>query len=326
VQILTIRLGAVGDVLMALPAIAALGRVFPTAQIDHLVEQGAAGAISGTPGLRETVIAPRKKLTMAELLKTRRRLRDTGYDLVIDFHNLLRSGIWAAQVPAPKKVVRRNWRELSPVFFDTHVPYDERQNVVRQHMALVEALAHGPVSLECVRPPVDEAVADAALKALGIVAPFVAIAPGSRWPGRAVPDRLVRDTVAACHARSLVPLLIGGPREAAQFAVLAKELGVAANTDLSLRGLAGVIARASLVVSADSAPLHYADLLQRPVIGIFGPSSPRLYGPVFAPNVCLRDPALGDLTSTVRTKDASATFDAITRVEIDRAFDQLGRS
>jgi ADP-heptose:LPS heptosyltransferase len=183
-------------------------------------------------------------------------------------------------------------------------------------MALVEALAHAPVPLECVRPPIDDVD-------LPVAEPFVAIAPGSRWPGRAVPERLVRDAVAAARAHALTPLLLGGPRESAKFAALSKELGVAANTTLPLRGLAGVIAKATLVVSADSAPLHYADLLQRPVVGIFGPSSPQLYGPVFAPNVCLRDPALGGLSSTVRIRDASATFDAITRVEIDRAFATL---
>ncbi len=329
-QILTIRLGAVGDVLMTLPAIAALGRAFPGAQIDHLVEAGAADAIAGTPALRRTIVVPRKEIA-AELKRlrfrawrgVRRELRETAYDLVVDFHNLLRSALWASAARARKKVVRRNWRELSPLFFDTRVPYDRGANVVLQHMTLVEAVANRPVPVACVRPPLDSTTAREALSARAIPERFVAIAPGSRWPGRALPDRLVREAVDVCRERGLAPLLIGGAREAAHFSRLGAELGVPVTTDLSLRALAGILALAAAVISADSAPLHYADLLERPVIGVFGPSSPVLYGPVFAPNVCLRDPALSGTTSTVRVERAEALFAAIGRAELTGALGRL---
>ena len=47
----------------------------------------------------------------------------------------------------------------------------------------------------------------------------------------------------------------------------------------SLAVLAGVIERAALFVAADTGPLHLAALLGTPLLGLFGPKDPELYGP-----------------------------------------------
>ena len=47
----------------------------------------------------------------------------------------------------------------------------------------------------------------------------------------------------------------------------------------SLRTLAAVLERAALMVSNDNGPMHMAAALGVPVIGLFGPSDPAVWGP-----------------------------------------------
>jgi heptosyltransferase I len=316
-RILTIRLGAIGDVLMTLPALASLARAFPHASLTHVVEAGAKDVVEGLPFIAETIAVPRAKisqearsLSFETLRAVRRRLAAEPFDLVVDFHNLLRSAIYAQAAKSPCKVTKRNWREMAPVFFDERVDCDETLNFVEQQQMLVDAIVGKTQAIGAAAPPIDAASAGAALSALGLSERLAVIAPGSRWPGRALPDRLVKQAVEACRTAALTPLLLGGPDEQEWFLRLRAELSTPTLTEISLKGMAGVIARAQLVVCGDSAPLHYADMLQRPTLAIFGPSAPELYGPMFAPARCLRDPALAG-TSKPRLPRNDALYAAI---------------
>ena len=56
----------------------------------------------------------------------------------------------------------------------------------------------------------------------------------------------------------------------------------------SLRELAALMKKASLVISNDSGPMHLAAAMGTPVIGLFGPTDPRRVGPYGAGNVALK--------------------------------------
>lgn len=64
-KVLTIRLGAVGDALTVLPAIAALRRLLPNAVIHHLVERGAAPVVQGLAQLDDVIVVPRDEVSHA---------------------------------------------------------------------------------------------------------------------------------------------------------------------------------------------------------------------------------------------------------------------
>ncbi len=297
-RILTIRLGAVGDVLTTLPAIRALHEKFPNASLHHLVDESAAGIISGLTIIERTIVAPCQRLSaelkrgrLTTLLALRRTLREARYDLVVDFESLACSGILASFCHAPTRIGRARWRQLNPLFFNFRVPSDPQDNVVTQHLALLRpVLRPGELPVEMPQsPPLDVGAAERALADLSINKPFVIVAPGSRRPHRALPEKLLTDIVARLMADGEPVLVIGGMFETA-LAELCARIGVPYSGNLSLPALAGVIARARAFIGADSAPMHIADMLRVPSVVIFGPSSPELYGPMFAPHRSLRDP------------------------------------
>ena len=300
-RVLTIRLGAVGDVLTTLPAIAALRRLLPNATIHHLVEEGAADVVSELPSLDDVIVVPRQQI-MAELrrLKTKAaramwsRLRAERYDLVVDFQNLLRSAVWTVATAAPHAIVRANWQEMSPLAFDFRVPCKPMSNVVQQHGNLLSVLSSDramPPLSACAPHITGAAWRSAAerLVALDVRAPYVVIAPGSRWPRRSLPHRLIEAGVRALRRAGVALLLVGGPSERGWLEALGHELRIPVSVDLTLKPLFAVIAGAAGIFCADSAPMHVADMLELPTTCVFGPSAPELYGPMFAPAVVVRD-------------------------------------
>ena len=112
-RILVVRLGALGDVLRTLPAVATLRRAYPQARLVWLVEEACAGAVRGQAGVDEVLVFRRRELVAAlrhgRVLAAARALRETlrslrGFDLVLDFHSILRSGVLARLSGAPVRV------------------------------------------------------------------------------------------------------------------------------------------------------------------------------------------------------------------------------
>ena len=178
--------------------------------------------------------------------------------------------------------------------YTRRVPRPDTGHEVERLLALAAA-GIGPAE---VVPPVhleltadDRAAADAWLRERGVGPGFVALAPGSiwgtkRWPG-----------YAALAAALDAPVVIVGGREdtplAEAVAAAAPGRGHSAAGALGLRASAAVIARAAVLVTNDSAPLHLATAVGTPVVAVFGPTVPAFgFGPRGARDRVVEHPAL----------------------------------
>jgi ADP-heptose:LPS heptosyltransferase len=74
-------------------------------------------------------------------------------------------------------------------------------------------------------------------------------------------------------------VITGSGDEAETARAIAAEAGVRAATSLSLPELLAVVARARLVVSGDTGVAHVASNYRVPSVVLFGPVSPRVWGP-----------------------------------------------
>src|SRR3712207_704015 len=146
-RILFVKLGSIGDIVHALPALAAVRRALPRAEISWAVERRAAEILRDNhflntlievdpKGLRrwpvsgETLLAPRQQL---------RRLRASPFDLAIDFQGLLKSALIARLSGATRRVgfARAHLREPASRFLLTKtVDIPERSHVIRKNLAL----------------------------------------------------------------------------------------------------------------------------------------------------------------------------------------------
>lgn len=299
-RVLILRLGAMGDVVRTLPAVAGLRRAYPGAHLAWLVEPASAGVVESSGLVDETLIFPRARLVEAlregDPLGFARRLRgfleqlrERRFELTIDFHGLLKSGLLARLSGAPTRIglAPPAGRELSWLFANRRVAAPARgASRFARNAALLEAVVPGaePGTTPLLAPsPLAEARLAARLRATGRegATGFVLIHPGSSrgarhkrygataWSrvARSLAEQGLETWVAAGpnrHERSLAEEIV---RRAAGSVVMAPETR-------AFDDLLALQARAAVFVSADSGPLHAASLAGRPVVQLVGPTDP----------------------------------------------------
>ncbi|MEW6443342.1 MAG: lipopolysaccharide heptosyltransferase I [bacterium] len=302
-RILLVRLSAVGDVINTLPALAALRQRLPRAHLAWLVEDGAASILEGHPLLDDLIVFERRRLGRAlkrislwvrapePILKLRRQLRRRRFDLLLDFHGNLRSGVLGSLAEAALRIGfgRRDSREGNFLFSDFHVSLAERRiHRVEKHLALLRPLGIRPGAPSyCLHVP--QAARDFAADYVRARLqephrPLVVLHPGTsafgahkRWPAEHF-ARLAEGLVERVSAQVLVTHGPGEIELARQVAEQSRHQVLMPET-ASLQELAALIERASAFVSADTGPMHLAAALKVPVVALFGPKDPVIYGP-----------------------------------------------
>jgi len=290
-SVLVVRLSALGDVLFALPAVQALAASGRVGHLAWLVEDKAAPLLAGVPGLDEVIVFPRRRpLRWPGHALALRRRRD---DLVLDLQVNLKSRAQLLLLSAPRKLgfdapLAREGAERG--LTERFTPPASARHRVATHLALVAHLGV-PVPEPVPRPGLAVAPAAATqveglLSALPGGGPLVVLHPGTSAFGRLkrwAPERFARlgeRLVAECGARLVVT---GGPGEgplvdAVRTALSAPSLAAPPG---GLELLTALLHRADLVVAADSLPLHLANALGTPVVGLYGPKQPAVTGPFF---------------------------------------------
>jgi heptosyltransferase-2 len=290
---LVIQTAFLGDVVLTTPLLAALAaRHGP---VDVVTTPAAAPLLETHPAVRRVVPYEKRGRDRgwAGLRGLARRLRTERYERAYLPHRSLRTAALAllARVPA-----RIGFHDGWP-FFYTEV---RRRPSGGHEVDRLLALAEQPVSAYAptLHPtPDDERAVTAILAAAGLTegAPFVALAPGSIWGSKRWPHY----GELACRLAARVPVVaVGGQEDAplgdeivgAVRAVRAVGAVGAVNTcgKLTLRESAALIARARVLVTNDSAPLHVATAMGTPIVAVFGPTLPEFgFGPIRSGDVAL---------------------------------------
>jgi lipopolysaccharide heptosyltransferase I len=310
VNILIVKLSALGDVTHTLPALTALRRAHPDARISWLIEEQAEPIVAGHPALNRVLVWRRRQFTDAlrrgRLLQAAglvrgfiRQLRDTRYDLVIDFQALLKSGVWVGLARATRKAgfgPGLDHSEGSYLFLNHRVPAVSMEiHALDRGLMLLEALGipRGPVVYDF--PITDDARArvERALQPHGIdpQSGLVAMHAMTRWETKQwLPERFgeVADAIAERGCRVV---FTGAAQDRAALDAIAASMrhpAIRLDGQLDLKALAALLQRANVVVSTDTGPMHIAAAVGTPVVALFGPTSPQRTGPHGSRHVVLR--------------------------------------
>ncbi len=138
----------------------------------------------------------------------------------------------------------------------------------------------GPGPLKVSLSPQARALAADALQ--GVEAPAVALAPGARWATKRWPAERFAAVADALAAEGASIVLAGGPGDRDAFAAMCSHLHAPVAADLSplpIDGLAAALARAQLLITCDSGPVHLASAVGTPALALFGPTSTVRWGP-----------------------------------------------
>ena len=328
-RLLVVRLGAMGDILHALPAVTALRQAHPGWIIDWVVEPSwcalltancdAAKAESfgtivgpsweGNPALSPAQpvvnrihLAPTKAWrhdplsakTRMEISALRRGLRQCGYDAVLDFQGAARSAAVAAMTGCRRRIGESRPREWAARWLYTERVITHGVHVIEQDMELAAVVAGD--NLAPVQPslPVDceaDAWCDPILpRRAGVQA--VLLNPGAGWGAKRWPVERYAAVATELSKRGMRVLLNAGPgEELIAESIRDQSGGAALPVHCSVAQLIALTRRVALVIAGDTGPLHLACALGRPVVGIYGPTDPARNGPFGTRSRVLRSPS-----------------------------------
>ncbi|RMF84912.1 MAG: lipopolysaccharide heptosyltransferase I [Planctomycetota bacterium] len=297
-RILIIKPSSLGDIVHALPVLAALRRANPRAHIAWLVGTSFAPLLDGHPMLDEIIPFDRRRYgrmwynPAANIAFWRfvAEIRRRRFDLIVDLQGLIRSGLLAWFSGARRRVGFAEAREGAWLFYTQCVRSERSKHAVERNLDLGRALGL-PIDKAEFPLTTTEREADAARRLLYQAADrrietYVAVLPGTRWPSKNWPAEHFAALIDRVHdARAARCVLLGaaGDRptaDAIREQCRTEPVDLVGRTDL--RQLVALLAGAAAVVSCDSGPLHVAAALQRPTVAIFGPTDPRRTGPYAA--------------------------------------------
>jgi heptosyltransferase I len=285
---LLVRLGALGDIVHALPVAAALRARHPDARIDWLVDVRHRPVLDLVPVLDERIaIDTRRWSGRTSALDVIKRLRRERYDLAFDLQGLIKSAVLARASGARRVfgLTKPHLRERAArAFYTEAVDPGPATHVVHKNLAL--AAAAGVTSPTPAFPleVSESSVVDSVRQRLDL-APgqrFVALNPGAAWPNKRWPAERFAVLAARIGARwGLRSIVLWGPAEdslAARIAASAGGFAIPA-PPTRLSELVWLLDAAALVVSGDTGPLHLAAARGTPVVGLYGPTDPARNGP-----------------------------------------------
>lgn len=287
-KILIIKLGAIGDIVYALPSLAVMREAFPDADIAWAVEKKSAEILRGNPFIDDLLEVDTRRLrgriaigNFSELGRQVREIKRNGFDMALDFQGLLKSATIAKLSGAKRRwgFARRDLREpASRVFLTDTVKIPPGTHVIAKNLTLAsEALGIPPVD-NVLKFPIatnDEHRREAA-KVIERVGPgFAILNPAGGWVTKLWPaERFGRLADWIWERHGLVSLIVTGPKENELSAAAERgsQSGKLVAVQPSLKGFFELAKRAGVYVGADTGPTHLAVAAGAPVVGIFGPT------------------------------------------------------
>ena len=282
---LIVRLGALGDIVHAVPAAAALRRAYPDARIDWLVDLRHRPIVELITVVDRAIVLQRSNV--GGWLEVTRQLRASHYDAAIDLQGLLKSAILARASGASRVIGFSIWhlreKTARPFYTDTDRRGRlEADHVIVKNLRLLTAVGIDDDRVEFPLANVESPALAVVRSALGPDAPFALINPGAAWPNKRWPAERYGEVAAFVReVRGLPSIVLWGPGEEGLAGAVIEASGGSARLAprTSLADLLALSRAASLMISGDTGPLHIAAAAGTPIVAIFGPTDPHRNGP-----------------------------------------------
>jgi lipopolysaccharide heptosyltransferase I len=273
-RFLVVRLGSLGDVVHAIPAVAALIARYPGAVVDWIVDPRYVDLVKMVDRIGSVIpFDPRQG--WRSLIATARRLRANRYDAAIDLQGLLKSAVLARVAGARRTIgfARAHLREsMAGVFYTETCDPGDAVHVIHKGLALMRAL------------DVQQTDVTFPLARLRQAQPggYVLINPSAAWPNKRWPAERFGALAAAIRERhGLRSMVLWGPgEEDLASAVVAASNGAAqAAPPTTITDVLSLARAAHLMISGDTGPLHLAGAVGTPIVALFGPTQAERNGP-----------------------------------------------
>lgn len=344
-NILIVKLSAIGDVIHTLPASNALRKAYPSANITWLVEEAASSIVTGHPSLDRVIVSKRKSwikdmrhgktafTAVKEAGRFIKELRDTHYDMILDFQALLKSAILIAISKGKRKIGfdrGMEHQEQSFLFLNERVePVDMNIHAIERSLMMLDAIGVHSRNIEYLLPIGDDerkTVDDILCKeGMDLSKPLICINPVAKWTTKLWPnDRFARLADILSDQYNIKPVFTGSADDQSTVQEILSQMKYCA-VDLtgktSIKTLAALYEKATLLISTDTGPMHLCAAVETPVAALFGPTAPWRTGP------------MGDIHQLIRTeipcspcfKRNCQTIECMNNITVDQVLDAVAR-
>jgi heptosyltransferase-1 len=329
-KLLIIRVGALGDVLHALPSVADLKHQHPEIQIDWAIDPRWQALLSGdeNPIITNAHIVPTKEwsakpfslATLRSILKLRKQIRKENYDIVVDMQGTLRSAVIGRFAGAKKYAGYADPREPLAARLYKQKIHRRGIHVVEQGAALLSEATGLTLTPRPIMLPKQQWAEDWAEREAVFTRPLAVLGPSGGWAAKHWPTARYGELAKRLKTMGF-DVAVNAPRkdDAVANAVVEASNHTARIIVCNVAGLIALLRRTDLFLGGDTGPTHLAAALAVPTVALFGPTDPARNGP-WGPGICrvLRDP-----NSVTSYKHTSEPDPYLTRLPVEDVIDAL---
>ena len=290
VNILLIQLKRIGDLILTAPAIAAVRAEMPDAKLTLVVSRETAPLLPALPPVDRVLIVRRSISDLSTLSS----IAFNRFDYSVDFTRNSRSALLSFLSHAGKRIVSFRVKKRAPLrghAYNEFVHHRMRDmHTIDYNLSLLEPLGVSPERAPALSLSVVESAAREAAKLLEharIRSPFALVHPGSARIEKFWEPKRWADVIRYLVNQQKDVVITGGMSriEQSHLAEIMGELPpptedsqtgrvVDLSGKMDLLTLAAIIARARIVLTVDSAPVHMAAALKIPQVALYGPTNP----------------------------------------------------
>ncbi len=274
-RILAIRLGAIGDVILASAPLLNLKLSFPQAEIFFLTRADIVPLAEMMAGA-DRVLPFVRHASPLDLFRIGEYLDSFHFDMLLDLHGNIRSAYLLNHVAASRKIKyrKRRWERWAAARLKIINP-DPPHTIDLYNDAVIRAGGKAFAKRAVIKIPVKQK----SPLPFGGEQPVIALAPGAsyrpkQWPKErfaALAVNLYRQL--GCH---IVLILSSRDIELETLRREIPESSLAVYLDTPLEEIAGVLSQCRYLVSNDSGLMHLGSAVGVPVVALFGPTHPTL--------------------------------------------------
>ena len=277
-DILIVKLGALGDVINTLPLVVNLRQRLDV-NIHWLVEPLSYPLVAEHPCVDEAIIFDRNRWWWS-LVQLAYHLRTNHYDIALDLQRIIKSSLFCQTASADRRIGfdRQRCKELSWIFPFEKIPAsDPTGHMVFQYLEFATYLGLNELEVRWDIPIEGKYPFD-------LPREFIVLNIGASKPANLWQAEKFAELAEVIEERLHVYSVLTGGRQDIGMAdrIMSSYKG---NSIINLVGktsileLKEILYASRIVVSADTGPMHLAVALGKPVIALFGPSDPRRTGP-----------------------------------------------
>jgi heptosyltransferase-1 len=325
-KILIIKPSSLGDVVHSLPFLKSLNETFSDAEIHWVIAKGLEGLLENHPMIKRVWIINKDDWkNLKTLERTIKEFRDLfsglkkeSYDIAIDLQGLFRSGIIAYMTGSSIRIGFNSSREGSSLFYTHKVESERSIHAVDRYLKIASALGCviGEISFPLPLVKEKDYIKDIKEK----IGDYVVLIPSARWKTKIWRAERFGELAQMLNMRSVI-IGSNSDREIAkkiEGLSSGKAISLAGRTDL--KDIISLIRGGRFVVSNDTGPMHIAAALNKPVVAIFGPTSPERTGPYGKNHLIIRSllpcsPCFKKRCSDIKCMDSIKVEDVFDRIK-----------